>query len=63
LRGPQWVKDSFMKAYREEYKQKAFILNNTLLSPAGLTNILARLGGLCAVVLHTLVRCGLLALA
>lgn len=39
LRGPQWVKDSFMKAFREEYKQTAFILNNTLLSPAGLTNI------------------------
>jgi hypothetical protein len=44
LRGPQWVKDSFMKAYREEYKQTLFILNNTLLSPASLAAIGA--GGL-----------------
>ena len=44
LRGPQWVKDSFLKAYREEYKQTLFILNNTLLSPANLTAIGA--GGL-----------------
>src|SRR5262245_17593270 len=36
LRGPHWVKDSFLKAYREEYKQKLFILNNTLLSPSNL---------------------------
>jgi hypothetical protein len=32
LRGPHWVKDSFYKAFRDEYKQKLFILNNTLLN-------------------------------
>ena len=35
LRGPHWLKDSFYKAYREEYKQKLWLLNNTLLNPAG----------------------------
>ena len=39
LRGPHWIKDSFLKAYRTEYKQKLFILNNTMLSPANLTAI------------------------
>ena len=39
LRGPHWVKDSFFKAYRAEYKQKLFILNNTLLSPTNLAAI------------------------
>lgn len=34
LRGPHWVKDSFYKAFREEYKQKLWLLNNTLLNPA-----------------------------
>ncbi len=33
-----WVKDSFYKAFRQEYKQKLFLLNNTLLNP---TNIVA----------------------
>ncbi len=33
LRGPHWVKDSFYKAFRDEYRQKLFILNNTLLHP------------------------------
>ena len=31
LRGPQWIKDSFLKAFRAEYKQKLWILNNSLL--------------------------------
>ncbi|MGI8602442.1 MAG: lamin tail domain-containing protein [Verrucomicrobiales bacterium] len=31
LRGPQWLKDSFLKAFREEYKHKLWILNNSLL--------------------------------
>jgi hypothetical protein len=44
LRGPQWVKDSLLKAYRQEYRQKLFILNHTLLTPANLTAIGA--GGL-----------------
>jgi hypothetical protein len=34
LRGPHWIKDSFYKAFREEYKQKLWLLNNTLLNPA-----------------------------
>lgn len=34
LRGPQWIKDSFLKAYREEYKRTLWLLNNTLLLPA-----------------------------
>lgn len=33
LRGPHWIKDSFYKAFRDEYKQKLFIINNTLLNP------------------------------
>jgi Lamin Tail Domain/Bacterial Ig domain/CotH kinase protein len=36
LRGPEWIKDSFLKAYREEYKQRLFILNNTLLTQGNL---------------------------
>ena len=39
LRGPEWVKDSFLKTFREEYKRKLFILNHTLLTPANLTAI------------------------
>ncbi|MBI3867855.1 MAG: lamin tail domain-containing protein [Verrucomicrobia bacterium] len=42
LRGPQWVKDSFLKTFREEYKRKLFILNHTLLTPANLTAIGAK---------------------
>ena len=34
LRGPQWIKDSFLKAWREEYKQILWLLNNTILRPA-----------------------------
>ncbi|MBM3845061.1 MAG: hypothetical protein FJ405_02085, partial [Verrucomicrobia bacterium] len=36
FRGPNWLKDSFFKAYREEYKRKLFLLNNTLLHPDNL---------------------------
>lgn len=32
LRGPHWVKDSFYKAFREEYKQRLWLLNNTHLT-------------------------------
>jgi hypothetical protein len=32
-----WVNDSFFKAFREEYKRKLFLLNNTLLHPTNLT--------------------------
>ena len=33
FRGPNYLKDSFFKAFRQEYKQKLFLLNNTLLHP------------------------------
>jgi hypothetical protein len=32
-----WLKDSFYKAFREEYRRKLFILNNTLLHPTNIT--------------------------
>jgi hypothetical protein len=32
LRGPHWVKDSFYKAFRDEYKQRLWLLNNTHLT-------------------------------
>jgi hypothetical protein len=32
-----WMKDSFYKAFRQEYKQKLFLLNNTLLNPANIS--------------------------
>lgn len=44
LRGPHWVKDSFFKAFRSEYRQKLFLLSHTLLAPANLSAIGA--GGL-----------------
>jgi hypothetical protein len=31
-----WINDSFFKAFREQYKRKLFILNNTLLHPTNL---------------------------
>ena len=34
LRGPQWIKDSFLKAFREEYKRTLWLLNHTVLLPA-----------------------------
>ena len=32
LRGPHWIKDAFYKAFRNEYRQKLWLLNNTLLN-------------------------------
>ncbi|MEY2411283.1 MAG: hypothetical protein QOF48_3953 [Verrucomicrobiota bacterium] len=32
-----WFKDSFYKAFREEYRQKMYLLNNTLLNPTNIT--------------------------
>ena len=37
LRGPQWVKDSFLKAFREEYKRRLWLLNNTVMHPTNFT--------------------------
>ena len=34
LRGPHWLKDSFLKAYRTEYKQRLWLLNNTVMNAA-----------------------------
>ena len=34
LRGPDWIKDAFYKTFRNDYKQKLWLLNNTLLNPA-----------------------------
>jgi fibronectin type 3 domain-containing protein len=39
LRGPNWIKDSFYKSFRAEHKQKMFVLNHTLLTPANLSAI------------------------
>ena len=33
-----WIKDSFYKTFRTEYKRKLFILNNTLLNPTNISN-------------------------
>ncbi len=38
-RGPNWVKDSFIKAYRTEYKERIWFLNNTLLDPENLQTL------------------------
>jgi len=38
FRGPNFFKDSFIKAFRQEYKERLFLLNNTFLHP---DNILA----------------------
>ncbi len=32
-----WVNDSFFKAFRDEYRRKLFVLNNTLLNPTNIT--------------------------
>jgi hypothetical protein len=37
FRGPNFFKDGFIKAYREELKQRLFVLNNTFLHPDNLT--------------------------
>jgi hypothetical protein len=34
FRGPNWFKDSLLRAFEAEYKQRLFTLNNTLLLPA-----------------------------
>lgn len=34
LRGPHWIKDAFYKTFRNEYRQKLWLLNNTLLNAA-----------------------------
>jgi len=39
FRGPNYMKDSFFKAFRQEYREKLFLLNNTLLHPANITDM------------------------
>jgi hypothetical protein len=36
-RGPNFFKDGLIKAFREEYKQRLFLLNNTFLHPSNIT--------------------------
>jgi hypothetical protein len=43
-RGPNWFKDHVLRAYESEYKQRLFVLNNTLLSPASVTAIAGAYG-------------------
>ena len=38
-RGPNFVKDSLFKAFREEYKNRFWLLNNTLLHPENLKTL------------------------
>lgn len=38
-RGPNYFKDSFIKAYRTEYRQRLWFLNNTLLEPENLQTL------------------------
>ncbi len=35
--GPNWLKDSWFKAYRNEFKERLFVLNNTLLNPTNIS--------------------------
>src|SRR5262249_50311510 len=35
--GPNWLKDSFFKSFRAEYKARLFVLNNTLLNPTNIS--------------------------
>lgn len=37
FRGPNFIKDSFIKAFRQEYKQRLYLLNNTFLHPENIT--------------------------
>jgi hypothetical protein len=37
FRGPNFFKDGFIKAFREEYKQRLYLLNNTFLHPENIT--------------------------
>ena len=39
FRGPNWFKDTFLKTYRNEYRQRMWELNNSLLDPANLVAI------------------------
>ncbi len=39
FRGPNYVKDSFIKSFRTEYKQRLWLLNNTLLEPENLQTL------------------------
>ena len=43
-RGPNWFKDSVLRAFEAEYRQRMFILNNTLLSPANIQAVAAANG-------------------
>jgi hypothetical protein len=43
-RGPNWFKDSLLRAFETEFKNKLFILNNTLLTPSNVTAIAAAYG-------------------
>lgn len=36
-RGPNFIKDSFFKAFRNEYRERLFLLNNTFLHPDNIT--------------------------
>jgi hypothetical protein len=38
-RGPNYIKDSFIKAFRNEYKERLWFLNNTLLDPENLQTL------------------------
>jgi hypothetical protein len=42
FRGPNWFKDSIFKAYRTEYNNRLWILNNTYLTPANLQTLFFR---------------------
>ncbi|MBI4659516.1 MAG: lamin tail domain-containing protein [Verrucomicrobia bacterium] len=37
FRGPNFFKDSFLKAFRQEYKQRLYVLNNTFLHPENIS--------------------------
>ena len=42
FRGPNWFKDSFFKAYRTEYNQRLWVVNNTYLHPDNLKTLFYR---------------------
>jgi hypothetical protein len=39
FRGPNFFKDTILRAFDAEYRQRLFVLNNTLLAPANLTQL------------------------
>lgn len=43
-RGPNWFKDSVLRAFPAEFKQRMFVLNNTLLHPQNVVSIAAAYG-------------------